>query len=63
VPEVELEYKRRKRKEESPALTASTPGIEDLETEDSQSQGPFCGEWNCADPSSVRQAVLKARKA
>jgi hypothetical protein len=62
VPEVELEYRRRKRNEESQALTASTSGTEDLETEDSQSQGPFCGEWSRADPSSVRQAVLKARK-
>jgi hypothetical protein len=36
--------------------------IEELDLDENQSRCPFCGEWNCADPKSVEQAIKDSKK-
>lgn len=62
MPKVELEYKCRKCKNEYPATVTYTGRIEDLDLDENQSRCPFCGEWNCADSTSVKQAIAATRK-
>jgi DNA-directed RNA polymerase subunit RPC12/RpoP len=62
MPKVELEYKCRKCKNFYPATVNYTSKIEDLDMDENQSRCPFCGEWNCADPKSVEQAIKDTKK-
>ena len=62
MPKVELDYKCKKCKKEYPATVNYTGRIQDLDLEGNQSRCPFCGEWNCADRSSIEQAVRTAEK-
>lgn len=63
MPKVELEYRCRKCKNEYPATVTYTGRIEDLDLDENQSRCPFCGEWNCADPSAIEQLIKDANKA
>jgi DNA-directed RNA polymerase subunit RPC12/RpoP len=62
MAKVELEYKCRKCKKEYPATVSYAGKIDDLDLDENQSRCPFCGEWNCADPASVQQAIKDAKK-
>ena len=62
MPKVELEYKCRKCKKEYPSTVNYAGKIDDLDLDENQSRCPFCGEWNCADPGSVQQAITDSKK-
>ena len=62
MPKVELDYKCKKCKNQYPATIIYPGKIEDLDLDENQSRCPFCGEWNCADPTSVQEIIADAKK-
>ena len=62
MPKVELEYVCKNCKSEYPATVTYTGEIEDLELDENQSRCPFCGTWNCADPSALQQVIEDGKK-
>lgn len=62
MPKIELEYMCKKCGKPYPATVNFSGRAEDIELDDNQSRCPFCGEWNCADPEAVGEAVRDLRE-
>lgn len=62
MPKIELDYKCKKCKNTYPATINYTGDVGDLDLEENQSRCPFCGEWNCADPKSVSDAISEGKR-
>lgn len=62
MPKIELEYKCNKCGKQYPATVNFSGRVEDIELDDNQSRCPFCGEWNCADPKGIEEAVKDLRE-
>lgn len=62
VPKVELEYICKKCNNSYPATVTYSGRTEGLELEETQARCPYCGEWNCADPKALEQAVKDEKK-
>jgi DNA-directed RNA polymerase subunit RPC12/RpoP len=62
MPKIELDYVCKNCKSEYPASVTYSGEIEDLDLEENESRCPFCGTWNCADTSALRQVMEEGKK-